>query len=51
VAPEKRAEKQEIVEWFTIWLQNPAIFENWVSLRQNSPDFQERFGEEPKSKI
>ncbi len=44
VAPQKRAEKQEIVEWFSIWLQTPAIFESWVSLRQNSPDFKERFG-------
>ena len=44
VAPQKRAEKQEIVEWFTVWLQNPTIFESWVNLRQSSPDFQERFG-------
>ncbi len=44
VAPNKRAEKQEIAEWFTIWLQNPEVFENWVTLRQNSPDFRERFG-------
>lgn len=51
VAPEKRAEKQEIVEWFTIWLQNPAIFESWVKLRQNSPDFKERFEKNPKSEI
>jgi hypothetical protein len=43
VAPEKRAEKQEIVEWFTIWLQNPEVFESWVTLRQNSPDFKKRF--------
>jgi ribonuclease D len=43
VAPEKRAEKQEIAEWFTIWLQSPEIFENWIALRQNSPDFIERF--------
>ncbi len=43
VAPEKRAEKQEIAEWFTIWLQNPEVFENWIVLRQNSPDFRERF--------
>jgi len=43
VAPEKRHEKQEIVEWFTIWLQNPEVFENWVALRQNSPDFKKRF--------
>jgi len=44
VAPGKRAEKAEIVEWFTIWLQNPEVFESWIALRQNSPDFIERFG-------
>ena len=43
VSDEKRAEKQEIAEWFTIWLQNPEVFENWITLRQNSPDFIERF--------
>ncbi len=45
VTPEKRAEKQEIAEWFTIWLQNPEVFENWVLLRQNSTDFKQRFEE------
>lgn len=44
VEQKKREEKQEIVEWFTIWLQSPEIFENWISLRQNSPDFLKRFG-------
>lgn len=44
VAPEKRSEKAEIAEWFTIWLQSPEIFENWIALRQSSKDFQERFG-------
>ena len=44
VAPEKRAEKQEIAEWFTIWLQNPEVFESWVALRQKSPDFNKNFG-------
>ena len=43
VADEKRAEKREIAEWFTIWLQNPELFENWVTLRRNSADFIERF--------
>ena len=43
VAPEKRAEKAEIAEWFTIWLQNPEVFENWITLRQNSADFKKRF--------
>ncbi len=48
VAPEKRAEKQEIAEWFTIWLQTPEVFENWIVLRQTSPDFIKRFGEAEK---
>lgn len=39
----KRAEKAEIAEWFTIWLQSPEIFENWVELRRNSKDFTEKF--------
>jgi hypothetical protein len=41
---QKRAEKQEIAEWFTLWMQSPEIFENWVLLRQNSKDFKEKFG-------
>jgi hypothetical protein len=44
VEPAKRAEKQEVAEWFTIWLQSPEIFENWIELRQSSKDFRERFG-------
>lgn len=39
----KRTEKAEIAEWFTIWLQSPEIFENWIELRMNSKDFQEKF--------
>jgi hypothetical protein len=45
VAPDKRAQKVEIAEWFTIWLQSPEVFENWVVLRQNSTDFTKRFEE------
>lgn len=39
----KRMEKQEIAEWFTLWLQSPEIFEGWIELRRNSKDFIERF--------
>lgn len=42
----KRAEKNEIAEWFTIWLQSPEIFDNWIVLRQNSKDFKSKFGEQ-----
>lgn len=45
VAPDKRDEKAEIAEWFTIWLQSPEIFENWIALRLKSADFAARFGE------
>ena len=38
-----RAAKAEIAEWFTLWMQSPEIFENWVLLRQNSKDFKEKF--------
>jgi hypothetical protein len=41
---QKRAEKAEIAEWFTLWMQSPEVFENWVLLRQNSKDFKEKFG-------
>ena len=47
---QKREEKKEIAEWFTIWLQNPQIFENWIGLRQNSEDFKKRFGTENDEK-
>ena len=43
VENDKRAEKAEIAEWFTIWLQSPEIFENWVELRTNSKEFKEKF--------
>jgi len=39
----KRAEKEEIAEWFTLWMQSPEVFENWVLLRQNSKDFRDKF--------
>ncbi len=41
----KRAEKAEIVEWFTLWMQSPEVFENWIQLRQSSKDFKEKFEE------
>jgi hypothetical protein len=41
-----KLENAEIAEWLTIWLQSPEIFENWVTLRQNSNDFREKFGNE-----
>jgi hypothetical protein len=40
----KRAEKEEIAQWFTLWLQTPELFDDWLALRRNAPDFKKRFG-------
>ncbi len=39
----KRAEKEEILQWFKIWLDTPDAFFDWLELRKQSPDFQQRF--------
>jgi hypothetical protein len=39
----KRAEKVEIAEWFTVWLKQPEIFNDWLELRERSRDFRSRF--------
>lgn len=46
VDPRKRAEKEEIAHWFTVWLQTPEIFDDWLALRRTSKDFKKRFGED-----
>lgn len=44
VGEAKRAEKAEIAQWFTVWLQTPELFWDWLDLRKSSPDFKRRFG-------
>ena len=39
----KRAEKQEVMHWFKIWLDTPDAFFDWLELRKQSPEFQQRF--------
>lgn len=46
----KRAEKEEIVQWFTIWLETPDAFFDWLDLRKHSPEFQNNFGTTDKEK-
>lgn len=47
----KRAEKAEMAEWFTVWLNQPDIFEDWLALRLASKDFRAQFPEdEPAGK-
>lgn len=43
VSERKRAEKSEMAEWFTVWLNQPEIFDEWLRLRLRSRDFTERF--------
>ncbi len=42
----KREEKTEMAEWFTHWLNQPEIFEDWLALRLASKDFRARFPKE-----
>ncbi len=45
VDPSKRAEKEEILQWFKVWLETPDAFFDWLELRKQSPDFRKRFGD------
>jgi hypothetical protein len=41
---EVRHIQNEAVEWITLWLQSPELFENWVKMRRGSRDFKTTFG-------
>ena len=43
VEAQKRSEKVEIASWFRIWLETPDSFFDWLDLRKQSPEFQQRF--------
>lgn len=49
VDPAKRDQKAEIARWFTIWLETPDAFFDWLDVRKKSPDFQEHFPEQELS--
>ena len=34
---------RELVQWLTVWLQNPQIFPEWLALRRSTAEFKERF--------
>ncbi len=44
VAATKRAEKEEIRQWFRVWLETPEEFFDWLDLRKGSPEFAQKFG-------
>jgi hypothetical protein len=35
----KRLQKQEIAEWFRIWLETPSLFKDWLSMRKSTDEF------------
>lgn len=39
VEQQKKLEAQEIAKWLTVWLQEPDLFEDWLSLRRRSKEF------------
>jgi len=43
VEPYKRQEKEEISNWFRIWLETPDAFFDWLDVRKQSPEFREKF--------
>jgi len=45
VEAHKREEKQEIAEWFRIWLETPDAFFDWLEVRKISAEFQGKFGD------
>jgi hypothetical protein len=40
----RRAEKEEIRQWFRVWIENPEVFFDWLELRKQAPEFVEKFG-------
>lgn len=39
----KRDQKAEIARWFTIWLETPDAFFDWLDVRKKSSEFLQRF--------
>jgi len=43
VQARKRQEKQEIANWFRVWLETPDLFTDWLELRKSSDEFRQLF--------
>jgi len=39
----KREEKEEIANWFRIWLEMPDTFFDWLDVRKQSVEFRTKF--------
>jgi hypothetical protein len=51
VEPQKRAEKEEIANWFRIWLETPDVFFDWLDVRKQSPEFKAKFPPEEQEQV
>jgi hypothetical protein len=51
VEPHKRAEKEEIANWFRIWLETPDVFFDWLDVRKQSAEFQAKFPPEEQEEV
>ena len=47
VCLQKRLQKEEIANWFRIWLETPALFEDWLSMRKGTEEFKRLLESEP----
>jgi len=43
IALPERLVAAEVAQWLSVWLQNPPLFPAWLSLRRESPEFQDSF--------
>jgi hypothetical protein len=44
---EERERAKEISQWFTVWLQSPQLFADWLELRLRSTEFRNKFPHYP----
>ena len=44
ISQSERVVASEIAHWLAIWLEQPQLFPDWLSLRQRSAEYQRKFG-------
>lgn len=42
---QERMVAKEIMEWLRVWLQQPELFADWLTLRQRSPEYRKEFSD------
>ena len=44
VSEQERLIAREVVQWLTVWLEQPTLFPDWLALRERSADYRKQFG-------